>query len=68
MVESANLEKQIQQLAKFILNEFLLNDDNEYFKLYKGEILVLKFKLPKNLNQKIFLYAKGYYEPISIQL
>jgi hypothetical protein len=45
----------------------LLNNDNDYVVLNKGEFIVLNFKIPQNLiDSKIFLKAKGYFEIIEV--
>lgn len=44
-------------------NKSFLKDDKEYFQLNKNDFLILKFKLPKNKQGKILLFAKGYYVP-----
>jgi hypothetical protein len=45
----------------------LLNNDNDYVVLNKGEFVVLNFKIPQHLiDSKIFLKAKGYYEIVEV--
>lgn len=45
----------------------LLNNDNDYVVLNKGEFVVLNFKIPQHLiDSKIFLKAKGYFEIIEV--